>query len=68
MTDQDMIVAAAIVEQFLRLAGVCLTTEDRECLLRMYPYIQELVQELRIPEFADPLRTGRNYLSAAPRG
>jgi hypothetical protein len=55
MSDSTMD-AAAHVDQVLARAGLPVTTEERERLIRVYPMIDEWTNGLRLPElrYAEP--------------
>lgn len=53
MNDAGDIDVAATVDRILAVAGLSVTAERRERLVRAYPQMLSMVRQLRIPELRD---------------
>ena len=50
MTDPDKNAIAATVDHLIAVAGLTVTEAERDYFIRSYPFVQESLQHLRIPE------------------
>jgi hypothetical protein len=53
MTEANKKAIAATVDHLITVAGLSVTEAERDYFIRAYPFLQESLQHLRIPEARD---------------
>jgi hypothetical protein len=53
MTESNESAIAATVDHLIAVAGLTITEAERDYFIRSYPFVQESLQHLRIPEARD---------------